>query len=281
MARLDHVVIAVKDADQAAASLFGQFGLAAYAGGRILGIGTESHIVPIGDGFLEIISVYDEREAVANPLGRAVLAATAESRAKFLTWAVEPTASAQHVAERLELAANPMKRALPDGGDVTCNIVGLQQAIDDPSLPYFVEWATKEERPDQVDVKHDISPTGFAWLELVGDKQQVEKWTGDSTIPLEWAAEEERRGVQAVAVITAEEPVILRAPLDLDTVPERPMAVAEPAEQGVQPSDKQKATMFECVLGSVEHAVESAAEVVESVAGQLLSPRTHISSTPT
>ena len=34
------------------------------------GIGTESHIVPLGDGFLDIVSVADEREANSNPLGR-------------------------------------------------------------------------------------------------------------------------------------------------------------------------------------------------------------------
>jgi hypothetical protein len=37
---------------------------------KVSGLGTESHIVPVGEGFLEIVSVADEREAASNPFGR-------------------------------------------------------------------------------------------------------------------------------------------------------------------------------------------------------------------
>lgn len=33
------------------------------------------------------------------------------------------------------------------------------QALNDPVLPYFVEWESQEERPDQVDVEHKLEPT--------------------------------------------------------------------------------------------------------------------------
>lgn len=58
---------------------------------------------------------------------RAVQAAIQNNAASFLTWAVEPGDSVQPTADRLELAANPIKRALPEGGDVTCRVAGLQE----------------------------------------------------------------------------------------------------------------------------------------------------------
>jgi hypothetical protein len=57
-----------------------------------------------------------------------VSAAAADSDAKFLSWAVDTGEGIDTVAERLELSANPFKRALPDGGHITYTVAGLQQA---------------------------------------------------------------------------------------------------------------------------------------------------------
>lgn len=186
MAHIDHVVIAVRSPEQYTEYLLSQFGLAAYHGGRLAGgvslfkvlksmlpnsetryfmicvsssgIGTESQIVPLGEGFLDLVSIADAREANSNPLGRygassacllkiqfnvlllslisrpllymyrAVLAATEETEAKIISWAINTGDSVQPLATRLDLPANPLKRALPDGGHASCRVVGLQQA---------------------------------------------------------------------------------------------------------------------------------------------------------
>ena len=94
MTRLDHIAVAVRDVEQAASSILQLHGLQAYAGGRtaghsnswhdfhlarlyfsiandgIAGLGVQNYIIPIGDGYIELIGISDEREASANPLGR-------------------------------------------------------------------------------------------------------------------------------------------------------------------------------------------------------------------
>jgi Glyoxalase-like domain len=67
---LDHVLIAVADLNGAARDLESRHGLASVERGRHAGWGTANRIVPLGETYLELITVVDEAEAAASAFGR-------------------------------------------------------------------------------------------------------------------------------------------------------------------------------------------------------------------
>jgi hypothetical protein len=67
------VIYATSDLDAAQARIESELGLAVLPGGRHTGLGTHNRIVPLGDGYLELLAVLDREEAEASDLGRAIL----------------------------------------------------------------------------------------------------------------------------------------------------------------------------------------------------------------
>src|ERR687890_2244265 len=86
--QIDHVLLATTDLDAAAARLREEHGLEVAGGGRHAGIGTENRIVPLGGGYLEVISVVDGEEAQATPLGRELAARIAAVGEGLMGWVV-------------------------------------------------------------------------------------------------------------------------------------------------------------------------------------------------
>lgn len=72
---IDHLVIASADPDAAAAELETRLGLRATGGGRHESMGTFNRLVWLGDSYLELIGVFDERLAAASWVGRPALRA--------------------------------------------------------------------------------------------------------------------------------------------------------------------------------------------------------------
>src|SRR3954465_5030494 len=70
--RIDHVIYATADLDGAAARIETDLGLPAVGGGRHEGLGTHNRIVPLGEGYLELLAIADAEEAAASDLRRAV-----------------------------------------------------------------------------------------------------------------------------------------------------------------------------------------------------------------
>jgi hypothetical protein len=54
--RIDHVIYAAADLDEAAARIERELGLAVHGGGRHEGLGTHNRIVPLGGGYLELLA---------------------------------------------------------------------------------------------------------------------------------------------------------------------------------------------------------------------------------
>lgn len=116
-------------------------------------------------------------------------------------------------------------------------------------------------------------------IEIAGERKQVEDWLGDKALPLQFT--EGGGGIQAVAITTEGEQLILRAPLDFSALPtgqstqqsaekEAPETARNADMEGEVQEVGPTPSMFNAVLESVENAVESAAVAVEGVAGQLL-----------
>src|SRR5919197_5058893 len=130
--RIDHVIYATADLDAAAARVESELGLSALGGGRHEGHGTHNRIVPLGDGYLELLSVADPNEAAGSPIGAAIQARLAEHGDGLFAWAIEGE-EGDSVADRLGLPVIEIGRQ-----GFTARLVGVAEALREPGLPFFL-----------------------------------------------------------------------------------------------------------------------------------------------
>jgi Glyoxalase-like domain len=98
---IDHLVVAVRDPEAAAAELEAGAGMAWTAGGRHESMGTFNRLAFLGDTYLELIGVFDPARVAANPgfaVGAAAQASLAAGREGFVTFALATDDIAGEVA---------------------------------------------------------------------------------------------------------------------------------------------------------------------------------------
>jgi len=181
--RLDHVLIAVHDLGSAAQEFEERFGLGSVEGGRHPGWGTANRIVPLGDSYLELIAVVDPEEAEGSTVGRWVAGRTAD-HIRPLGWAVRPEDLAA-VAARLDLRIDSGSRMRPDGTEIRWRSAGIEEAVAEPFLLSFIDWADEATFPG-------LSAEPQAAVSVVairghGDAGRLRSWLGDHTLPVEIA----------------------------------------------------------------------------------------------
>ena len=207
MLRVDHVLRAVRNLDEAARLLLDEHGLASVPGGRHLGWGTANRIVPLGDDYLELIAVVDEREAATAPLGRWAAAAAADGD-RWAGW-VARTDELDGLAADRGLEVVEGARLRPDGTVLRWRMAGLDRALADPLLPFFIEWLVPErDRPGRALVHHPAGPRGLSRLELSGDEPRLRAWLGAADLPVSVA--QGVPGVRAVVLASAAGELVLQ-----------------------------------------------------------------------
>jgi hypothetical protein len=179
---LDHVLIAVTDLAAAAREIHDRYGLVSVEGGRHPGWGTANRIVPLGDAYLELIAVVDEAEAAQSPFGGWV-SAEQPTPIRLLGWAVR-TQDLDAVARRLALPIGTGSRAGRDRTLLTWRFAGVDQAIAEPSLPFFIEWGHGTPFPGRAPAAHREGRFGVARLELRGDAERLAVWLGSHRLPV-------------------------------------------------------------------------------------------------
>jgi hypothetical protein len=179
---LDHVLIAVADLAAAGRELEARHGLASIEGGRHAGYGTANRIVPLGDSYLELVTVADESEAARSPFGSWVARVQSE-RGRPLGWAVR-THGLNAVARRLELTIRVGSRTMRSGAVLRWRLAGLERAAAEPSLPFFIEWAQGAPFPGRVPVRHPAGAVRIAELRLAGDSGRIADWLGAQRLPI-------------------------------------------------------------------------------------------------
>jgi Glyoxalase-like domain len=171
--RIDHVIYAAEDRDQAAARIEGEFGLASVPGGRHQGHGTHNRIVPLGGGYLELLSIADPDEAAGSPIGRALRARLDGQGEGLFAWAVEVD-EIDRVAERIGWQVTEIGRE-----GLTARLVGVDEALSDPGLPFFI--SRDHDVPDP-GVGADAG--GIFWLEVSCDGTELERRLGGEELPV-------------------------------------------------------------------------------------------------
>ena len=167
-------------------------GLASVAGGRHPGWGTANRIVPLGDTYLELVAAVDAAEAAGSPFGRWVAAAPS---GRPLGWAVR-TQGLDVIAGRLGLAVTTGSRRREDGQVLRWRLAGMEQAVADPALPFFIEWGEGTPLPGRAEADHQDGPWRIDQVQLTGDADRLEKWLGTHHLPITLQA-----GVAAVTGI--------------------------------------------------------------------------------
>lgn len=191
---LDHVLIAVADLAAAGRELEARHGLASIEGGHHAGYGTANRLVPLGDSYLELVTVADESEAARSPFGSWVARMQSE-RGRPLGWAVR-THGLDAVARRLELTIRVGSRPMSSGAVLRWRLAGLERVAAEPSLPFFIEWAEGAPFPGRVPARHPAGAVRIAELRLAGDSDRLADWLGTQRLPIAL-----RRGPSAVVSI--------------------------------------------------------------------------------
>lgn len=177
---IDHIVIACRDPDQAAAQLTGLAGLEASPGGRHPRWGTFNRLVWLGDSYLELMGVEDPALAMGREIGAATARLLAAGREGVASFSLASDDLAGDVA-RLRGAGSqyegptPGERRRPDGAVVRWH-TALPPALGPDRPPFLVqhdetaaEWRPAE-RADRAGRIHPFGGTAIlARLEIEVD----------------------------------------------------------------------------------------------------------------
>jgi hypothetical protein len=205
--RVDHVIYAVDDLEAGGRHFYEELGLASVEGGRHPGWGTANRIVPLGNAYLELVTVVDPDEAASSDFGRAVSEAIA-THEPLVGWVVA-TDDLEAVARRLRLEVSRGSRSRPDGTTLSWQLAGLASSLKTGALPLFIEWGGPDElHPGKAQAQHRSSPKGFAWVEVTADEESVRSWLGDFDFELRIV--DGAPGLSAVAISTDAGEVVLR-----------------------------------------------------------------------
>lgn len=181
--RIDHIVWGVADLDQAAAQVLKDYGLASVAGGRHPGWGTANRIIPLGPEYLELLAVVDAGEAAADPIGSGY-ARHIRTAGGLMLWCVA-TDDLDVIAARLGLTVQAKSRVLPDGTRIGWRSAGLAAALDNPSLPFFIEWdVDPEHHPGRMEAAHASAPAGISSVTVGADPDELAVWLGGELLPV-------------------------------------------------------------------------------------------------
>jgi catechol 2,3-dioxygenase-like lactoylglutathione lyase family enzyme len=142
---IDHLVIAVREVEAAAAILERDLGLAVTGGGRHEAMGTYNRLAFLGDTYLELIGVFDRRLVLVSgtfAVARATLARLEAAGEGLATYALAVDDAAAEVA-RLRAAGSPIgepvpgSRRRPDGEIVRWTCAFPELGPDRP--PFLIE----------------------------------------------------------------------------------------------------------------------------------------------
>ena len=175
--RLDHVIYGTADLDAAQRRIEAELGLEVLPGGRHVGQGSHNRIVPLGDGYLELMAIHDPEEAATNPFGEVLLEVLPVER--LVGWAVL-VEDIDAVAQRLGTPLLTVRR-----DTLGASVTGVQEALREPTLPFFIGANARGARPGEL---RDAG--GLTWIEVAGDAARLRDWLGGAELDVRVVAGE-------------------------------------------------------------------------------------------
>jgi len=175
--RLDHVIYGTADLDVAQRRIESELGLEVLPGGRHVGQGSHNRIVPLGDGYLELMAIHDPEEAATNPFGEVLLEVLPVER--LVGWAVLVD-DIDAVAQRLGTPLLTVRR-----DTLGASVTGVQEGLREPTLPFFIGANARGARPGEL---RDAG--GLTWIEVAGDAARLRDWLGGAELDVRVVAGE-------------------------------------------------------------------------------------------
>lgn len=203
--RLDHVSYACHPGELAEVvqRIGSDLGAPFVDGGIHPSFGTRNFTLPLAGGcYVEVVAALDHPAAEKAPFGRAVRQ-RAEEGGGWLSWVIAVDDIAP-VEARLGRPSAPGHRIRPDGSELRWKQIGVLDVMDDPQLPFFVEWESLDLHPGNP--RGDVSLTG---IEINGDAERLSSWLaadGDVIRHISWVQDDEP-GIVACTFDTPRGPV--------------------------------------------------------------------------
>jgi catechol 2,3-dioxygenase-like lactoylglutathione lyase family enzyme len=214
---IDHVQVAVADLEAAARRYERDLGLTALPGGRHPGRGTANMIVPLGDSYLELISVVDVEEARRHPTAMRVAGAV-ESGRSFAVW-VARTDDLDAARAWLGQAGYDLPpvavgaRRRPDGSELSWRMQELAPGGAFSPLPFLIEWRVPaDQHPGAAPARHRAGALGIAGVALTDpDPEHAEaRLRALLDDQIRWSLSPGEPGVTSVTLATSGGPLVLR-----------------------------------------------------------------------
>jgi catechol 2,3-dioxygenase-like lactoylglutathione lyase family enzyme len=139
--RLDHVVLAAADLDQAKAAFADATGVVPVDGGPHAGIGTRNALVSFGTSYLEIIAP-DPGQVLAGNMGARLLEL---EEPRLLNWAVQVDDLPAVATRARDVGLTPgtirhTSRRTPSGTALTWAMLVIGGHRQGGAMPFFIDW---------------------------------------------------------------------------------------------------------------------------------------------
>lgn len=203
---LSQIIFGVTDLD-AAAERFRELGFDVLDGGVHPGVGTANRIIPLGEQYLELLGVVSPEVARESEYGRSLLRAIANGDC-LVRWSLR-TDAIDAVAQRLGLTVEHRKRVRSDGELLTWRAAGLALALEDSTMPFFMQWDHDRQYPGAMAATHRNGARRVTSLSLRPRDPRFARWTDGSNVPLRTMANGEP-GLCSVGVETDRGELVIR-----------------------------------------------------------------------
>ena len=190
--RLDHVsYVASHDQISDVVNRIGsQIGTAFVDGGIHPKFGTRNFTAPLLNGqYIEIVCPLDHPATDATPFGQAVKK-KAEEGGGWLGWVLS-TNNIKLSEKRIKRTSIIGNRRLPDGSELVWKQIGVLATLEDPTLPFFIEWISG------IHPSKSHSPVAkLSKIFLSGDSRKTLEWIGTEpqkilgSVEIEWIESE-------------------------------------------------------------------------------------------
>jgi hypothetical protein len=159
-------------------------------------------VIPLGDDYVELLSVVDHAVGASTRLGRTLIDLSAAGDRWFSVCLADQAIDA--TAARLGLDVVPGSRTRPDGVVVSWRGAGIEASARPNWLPFFIRWDVPPElHPGRAQVEHTAPVTGIARVDVIGDPATMDRWLDGADVPIRVRPGEPAE-VDAVALSTAE-----------------------------------------------------------------------------
>ncbi len=175
--RLDHLAYVSDSAHvvDVVQRLGSSLGAAFTDGGMHPRFGTRNFILPMQGGtYLEVVCALDHPAADQVPFGRAVIRVANEGGG-WLGWVVGVD-DITIAEKRIGRESADGHRRRPDGVDLSWKQLGINNMIDDPQLPFFIQWLSDPSEHPSVGAKTGLQ---IERLEIAGSQATVCEWLGE------------------------------------------------------------------------------------------------------